>query len=189
MPPAGLIFDFDGTLVDTMPIHWEAWTEVAHHHHFHLAKDRFYALAGIPSRDIIRVINQEQQLTLDPHQVGLAKENAYLARLDQVKPIEAILQIVRAHLSVVPMAVATGGSRRVVHQVMDHLQLRQFFPVIVTNEDVQHQKPAPDLFLEAARRLGVRPERCRAYEDADLGLQAIRAAGMEAVDVRALCAA
>jgi HAD superfamily hydrolase (TIGR01509 family) len=69
---------------------------------------------------------------------------------------------------------------------MDHLQLREFFPVIVTNEDVPRQKPAPDLFLEAARRLGVRPDRCRAYEDAELGLQAIRAAGMEAVDVRKL---
>jgi HAD superfamily hydrolase (TIGR01509 family) len=87
------------------------------------------------------------------------------------------------------MAVASGGSRRVINQVLEHLGIRDLFGAVVTNEDVIHQKPAPDIFLEAARRIGVPPQFCRAYEDTDLGMQAIRAAGMDAVDVREiLCA-
>ena len=81
-------------------------------------------------------------------------------------------------------SLATGGLRQTIHQVLDHLGIRQLFDTIVTSEDVSRQKPAPDIFLEAARRLGVPPEFCRAYEDTDLGLKAIRAAGMQAVDVR-----
>ena len=86
------------------------------------------------------------------------------------------------------MAVASGGTRRSHRQVLDHLGIRHLFQAVVTSEDVMRQKPAPDIFLEAARRIGVPPRFCRAYEDTDLGLQAIRAAGMEAVDVRELLA-
>jgi HAD superfamily hydrolase (TIGR01509 family) len=82
------------------------------------------------------------------------------------------------------MAVASGGSQKIICMVLDHLKIRHLFDAVVTNEMVQHQKPAPDIFLEAAKRIGVEPKFCRAYEDTELGLQAIRAAGMEAVDVR-----
>ena len=82
--------------------------------------------------------------------------------------------------------MASGGNRQVIEQVLEHLGIRHLFQAIVTNEDVVRQKPAPDIFLEAARRIGVPPQFCRAYEDTDLGMQAIRAAGMEAVDVREL---
>jgi HAD superfamily hydrolase (TIGR01509 family) len=84
------------------------------------------------------------------------------------------------------MAVASGGTRHVIEQVLERLSIRHLFNVIVTSEDVVNQKPAPDIFLEAARRIGVAPQYCRAYEDTDLGMQAIRAAGMDAVDVREL---
>jgi HAD superfamily hydrolase (TIGR01509 family) len=86
------------------------------------------------------------------------------------------------------MAVASGGTKRSTGTVLDHLGIRHLFQEVVTSEDVVHQKPAPDIFLEAARRLGVPPQFCRAYEDTDLGMRAIRAAGMEAVDVRKLLA-
>jgi HAD superfamily hydrolase (TIGR01509 family) len=84
------------------------------------------------------------------------------------------------------MAVASGGMRHIIEQVLERLRIRHYFDALVTSEDVRQQKPAPDIFLEAARRIGVAPENCRAYEDTDLGLQAIRAAGMEAIDVRQL---
>jgi HAD superfamily hydrolase (TIGR01509 family) len=84
------------------------------------------------------------------------------------------------------MAVASGGSQKIICQVLEQLKIRHFFDAVVTNEMVKNQKPAPDIFLEAARRIGVPPQFCRAYEDTDLGLQAIRAAGMDAVDVREL---
>jgi HAD superfamily hydrolase (TIGR01509 family) len=86
------------------------------------------------------------------------------------------------------MAVASGGSQPIIVQVLEHLKIRCLFNSVVTSEMVKNQKPAPDIFLEAAKRIGVEPKFCRAYEDTELGLQAIRAAGMEAVDVRELLA-
>jgi len=186
MCPEALIFDCDGTLVDTMPLHFRAWQSVAARHGLRFPENRFYALGGVPSRDIARILAAEQGVTLDPLAVAREKEAAYLACLDEVAPIPEIVAIAREHHGKIPMAVATGGSHRVVEQVLARLGLRSLFAAVVTSEDVTRQKPAPDIFLEAARRLGVPPQRCRAYEDTDLGLQAIRAAGMEAVDVREL---
>lgn len=180
----GLIFDCDGTLADTMPLHWESWREVSARHGFEFEERRFYALAGVPSRDIVRAINAEQGLSLDPLAIARDKEETYLAKLEHIGPIEVVVAIARANQGRRRLAVASGGSRRVIERVLDHLGIRSLFQAVVTNEDVKRQKPAPDIFLEAARRLDTPPELCRAYEDAELGLAAIRAAGMEAVDVR-----
>jgi beta-phosphoglucomutase-like phosphatase (HAD superfamily) len=106
--------------------------------------------------------------------------------LEHIGPIELVVNLAHRHHGRLPMAVASGGTRRVIEQVLVHLGIRDWFQAVVTSEDVAAQKPAPDIFLEAARRIGVPPAFCRAYEDADLGVQAIRAAGMEAVDVRPL---
>jgi beta-phosphoglucomutase family hydrolase len=186
MTPQGLIFDCDGTLVDTMPLHWRAWQRIARRYNFVFREDRFYALGGVPSRDIARTLGREQGITLDAVAIAEEKATEYLALADQIQPIEPIVRIAREHYGRIPMAVATGGSRRVTEHVLGSLDLRRLFNAIVTNEDIVNQKPAPDIFLEAARRLGVPPQFCRAYEDTDLGMQAIRAAGMEAVDVREL---
>jgi len=184
--PRGLIFDFDGTLVDTMPIHWRAWQAVRARHGFHFTEDRFYALGGVPSRDILKMIKHEQGHGYDPLAVAKEKEVEYLALIDHVAPIRNIVRIAQAHYGRLPMGVASGGTRRVVERVLAHLRIRHLFVAVVTSDDVTNQKPAPDIFLEAARRIAVPPQRCRAYEDTDLGLRAIRAARMEAVDVRDL---
>lgn len=186
VPPhiRGLIFDCDGTLADTMPLHWRAWQAMAARHRFHITEERFYALAGIPSRDILRDLGREQRLDFDPLLVAREKEQEYLTLLEHVAPIEHIVAIARAQHRQRPLAVASGGTRHIIERVLVHLGIRSLFDTVVTSEDVRLQKPAPDIFLEAARRLGVPPGACLAYEDADLGLQAIRAAGMLAVDVR-----
>jgi beta-phosphoglucomutase-like phosphatase (HAD superfamily) len=184
--PLGLIFDCDGTLADTMPLHWEAWSAVARRHGLDFSEDRFYALAGVPSRHILNTLSREQGVTLDPLAVSREKEEAYLVNLSHVGPIHAVCEIARAHRGKIPLAVASGGTKPVVLQVLEHLKIRDWFQAVVTSEDVEQQKPAPDIFLEAARRIGVAPEFCRAYEDSDLGMQSIRAAGMDAVDVREL---
>jgi beta-phosphoglucomutase family hydrolase len=184
MQPKGLIFDCDGTLVDTMPLHWRAWQKISARHKLHFPEDRFYALGGVPSRDIAKILAQEQGIALDNLAVAKEKEVEYLALIEQIEPIHSIVAIAREHHGKIPMAVATGGSRKVIEQVLTRLGIRHLFDALVTNEDVANQKPAPDIFLEAARRIGVEPKFCRAYEDTDLGMQAIRAAGMEAVDVR-----
>jgi len=185
----GLIFDCDGTLADTMPLHWRAWQAVLQRHRFRFTEERFYSLGGIPSRDILSRLSSEQGIPLDSLAVSREKESEYLPLIAQVEPVNAVVGIAREHHGKRPLAVASGGLRRTIEQVLNHLGIRHLFQAVVTSEDVQRQKPAPDIFLEAARRIGVPPRFCRAYEDTDLGLEAIRAAGMEAVDVRRLLAA
>jgi len=182
----GLIFDCDGTLADTMPLHWKAWQLVTRKYELHFPEDRFYAMGGVPSRDILRMLSEEQSKALDPMAASNEKESAYLETLHLVGPIHAVVEIAKANHGKVPMAVASGGTRPVIEKVLIHLGIRDLFKDVVTSEDVTNQKPAPDIFLEAARRIGVQPAHCRAFEDTDLGMQAIRAAGMDAVDVRTL---
>ena len=182
--PAGIIFDCDGTLADTMPLHWRAWQIVTQKYKLHFPEDRFYALGGVPSRHILKMLGEEQGILLDHFAVSKEKENAYLPLIAQVEPINAVVGVARDHFGKIPLAVASGGTRQVIEEVLNHLGIRHLFNAIVTSEDVEHQKPAPDIFLEAARRIGVPAALCRAYEDTDLGMQAIRAAGMEAIDVR-----
>jgi beta-phosphoglucomutase-like phosphatase (HAD superfamily) len=186
MQIGALIFDCDGTLADTMPLHWLAWQTITTRHNVIFPEDRFYALGGVPSRHILQMLRDEQRLSIDPIAVSREKEEEYLKLMAQVGPIHEVVEIAREHAGKLPMAVASGGTRPVIEKVLRHLGIRELFAAVVTSEDVVHQKPAPDIFLEAARRLGVPPANCRAYEDTDLGLTAIRSAGMDAVDVRAL---
>jgi beta-phosphoglucomutase family hydrolase len=184
----GIVFDCDGTLADTMPLHWKAWNAVAGKHGLHFPEERFYALGGVPSRDIFRMLCQEQGKDLDCLALSAEKEAAYMPFLPEVKAIEVVVAVAEANHGKLPMAVASGGMKHIIEQVLEHLKIRHYFDAVVTSEDVKNQKPAPDIFLEAARRIGVPAEFCRGYEDTDLGMQAIRSAGMEAVDVRHLLA-
>jgi len=169
-----------------MPLHWRAWQVIATRHRFRFPQSRFYELGGVPSRDILKLLSTEQGIGLDPLAVAREKEAEYLPLIAQVEPINTVVGIARENHGRIPLAVASGGTRRVITQVLEHLDILPLFEAIVTSEDVVNQKPAPDIFLEAARRIGVPPHLCRAYEDTNLGMRAIRAAGMEAVDVREL---
>jgi beta-phosphoglucomutase family hydrolase len=182
----GLIFDCDGTLADTMPLHWRAWQMITSRHGLAFPEDRFYAMGGVPTRDILKMLAAEQGRSLDHITVAREKENAYLPLMGEVEPVHAVVEIARENFGKLPMAVASGGTQAIITQVLERLNIHHLFNAVVTSEMVKHQKPAPDIFLEAARRIGVEPRFCRAYEDTELGLQAIRAAGMEAVDVRNL---
>ncbi|HWN97575.1 MAG TPA: HAD family phosphatase [Methylomirabilota bacterium] len=182
----GLIFDCDGTLADTMPLHWRAWSTVTAKHKLHFPEERFYAMGGVPSRDILKLLRVEQGLNIDPLAVAKEKEEEYIRIMHEVTLIDEVVAIAREHHGKIPMAVASGGNQTIICRVLEQLGIRQFFNAVVTSEMVVNQKPAPDIFLEAARRLGVDPRFCRAYEDTDIGMIAIRSAGMEAVDVRTM---
>ena len=186
--PKGIVFDCDGTLADTMPLHWRAWQTITVRYKLHFPEDRFYSLGGVPSRDILKMLAEDQGVTLDHIKAAHEKETAYLPLMSQVEPIHAVVEVARENFGKIPLAVASGGTRQIIEQVLEHLKIRHYFNAVVTSECVVNQKPAPDIFLEAARRIGVEPKFCRGYEDTDLGMQAIRAAGMEAVDVRHLLA-
>jgi beta-phosphoglucomutase family hydrolase len=182
----GLVFDCDGTLADTMPLHWHAWQIVTQRHGLFFPEDRFYSFGGVPPRDILKQLAQEQGRSLDHIAVAHEKEEMYLPLISRAEPVHAVVEIAKSNYGKIPMAVASGGTQQIICKVLEHLKIRYLFDAVVTNEMVKNQKPAPDIFLEAAKRIGVEPKFCRAYEDTELGLTAIRAAGMEAVDVRDL---
>src|SRR2546430_3844131 len=144
----GIIFDCDGTLADTMPLHWRAWQVIMARHRLKFQEERFYALGGVPSRDILKMLSREQGITLDHLAVATEKEVEYLPLIAQVEPINTVVGIARENHGKIPLAVASGGTLRVIEQVLTHLGIRQLFEVIVTSEDVVNQKPAPDIFLE-----------------------------------------
>ena len=184
MKPRGLIFDCDGTLVDSMPLHWRAWDTVCQRHGIEFSEERHYAMGGIPSRKILAMLKEEQGLDFDPLEVSREKEGAYLPLMPEVGLIEPVVAIAREHRGRIPMAVATGGRTQFIRPLLERLEIADWFSALVTSDDVANPKPAPDTFLKAAALLGVPAEECRAFEDTDLGMDSIRAAGMEAVDVR-----
>jgi beta-phosphoglucomutase-like phosphatase (HAD superfamily) len=182
----GIIFDCDGTLADTMPLHWRAWQTTTRKHRLYFPEERFYFLGGVPARDIVRMLCEEQGRELDALAIAQEKETCYLGMLQEVEPIHTVVSIARDYFGKIPLAVASGGTREIIPMVLRHLGISDLFNAVVTSDDVACQKPAPDIYLEAARRIGVPPHLCRAYEDTETGLKAVRAAGMEAVDVRDL---
>ena len=184
MEPEGLIFDCDGTLVDTMPIHFKAWNITTKKYGLIFPEDRFYALGGVSPFEVLRILSSEQGIKIDFEGVTREKESLYMQLISETKEIPEVMEIVRANYGKKPMAVASGGTSETVVGILNHCSIQQYFDIIVTSEDVENPKPAPDTFLEAARRMNVAPEKCQAYEDADMGIKAIIAAGMEAIDIR-----
>ncbi|MBO56408.1 MAG: HAD family hydrolase [Verrucomicrobiales bacterium] len=184
MQPEGLIFDCDGTIVDTMPIHYAAWCSTTAKHGLVFPEERFYALGGVSPFEVLRMLSEEQGVEIDSNAVTYQKEAKYMELIGNAKEIPEVMQIVRDNHGKLPMAVASGGTHETVEGILQQCGIRHYFDAIVTSQDVDNPKPAPDTFLEAARRINVAPEKCRAYEDADMGMKAILAAGMEAVDVR-----
>lgn len=179
-----IIFDCDGTLADTMPVHYEAWRDALNRYHLELSEDRFYALGGWPTRAIIDLLAKETGRQLNVDEIADYKEAVFQERLDSVRPIEPVVNVVREYQGKLPLAVATGAVRPILMRILHHIGLAEAFQASVCSEDVPRHKPHPDVFLEAARRIAVDPRYCRVYEDTDPGVEAARRAGMHYVDVR-----
>jgi HAD superfamily hydrolase (TIGR01509 family) len=183
---SALIFDCDGTLADTMPAHYRAWVEILRPHGIAFPEDRFYAMGGMPTDKIVEKIFSEVGKIPDVPLLTRQKEQAFLEKLDKIRPVERVVEIARRNRGTSPMAVASGGHRAMVELTLRQVGILDWFPVVVAAEDTARHKPDPDVFLEAARRLGVAPADCTVYEDTDIGIEAARRAGMHWVDVRRL---
>lgn len=182
----GLIFDCDGTLVDSMPPHYEAWKSVSQKYSLNFTEQEFYDWGGWPTIKVARHLIERAGLSLDPHAIGEEKEQGFVDRLETVVPIPEVVSVVKQWHGKVPMAVATGGTEEICHPMLKTHGLFDYFETIVTVEQVEHPKLAPDTYLEAAKRIGIAPEQCCAYEDTDPGVESARSAGMTVVDVRTL---
>jgi beta-phosphoglucomutase family hydrolase len=182
----GLVFDCDGTIADTMPLHYEAWVAALGEHGVEFPEAMFYEMGGIPTARIVEILNERHGHAMPVLETADYKEELYVKLIPRVRPIEPVVRLMERYAGRLPMAVATGGQRAICTKTLGALDLLKYFEHshIVTADDVKHGKPAPDIFLEAARRIGVEPGACVAFEDANLGIEAARGAGMRVVDVR-----
>jgi beta-phosphoglucomutase family hydrolase len=182
---SGYIFDLDGTLVDTMPLHYRAWNEAMRAVGLsgEIDEELFYSLGGVPTREVATLIAQHYGLKIDPQAVFHHKESLFLALQKDAKLIEPVVEIARRMALTRPVSIASGGPRDIVHRMLQITGLAPLFKVVVTPEDVEHGKPAPDMFLLAAQKMGVPAEKCLVFEDAEPGMRAAEAAGMKWVRV------
>ena len=176
---AGYIFDCDGTLADSMPVHYTAWAHTVQKYGGQFPEDLFYTLGGWPSRKIVVHLNELFGTSLDPDTVPEEKEQFYVEHISTIQPIPEVAAFAREVATFAKVSVASGGVLPVVTETLKAIGLKALFPVIVTSEQVKHGKPAPDMFLEAARRIGVTPGDCLVLEDSPAGFEAATAAGMD----------
>lgn len=180
----GLIFDLDGTLADSMPIHFMAWKTTAAENGFEYTEKQFFDTAGMPTYKIVSIINREMGLDLDPQKFSHRKEEIFLENISKVKLIRPVGEIVKEYHKRLPLSIGTGGKKEIARLTLKILGFDQFFDIIVSAEDVENHKPHPDTFLKCAGLMGVAPEFCQVFEDGEMGLLAAKSAGMIATDVR-----
>jgi len=179
-----LIFDCDGTLTDTMGMHYSAWRRSLLLRGVELTEDDFYSQSGTPSSRVIPEVASRAGVEIDFPSALADKERLFLDELHALSSVEAVVAIAAMFRGRLPMAVASGGTRRLVEQQLKQAQIDSWFDAVVTCEDTERHKPDPDVFLEAARRLGVEANRCCVFEDGEPGIVAANRAGMLCVDVR-----
>ncbi|MGB6193231.1 MAG: HAD family phosphatase [Terracidiphilus sp.] len=186
-PPAGIfrayLFDCDGTIVDSMPLHYNAWRSALAEWDCAFDETLFYSWGGRPVREIISALNSQNGLDMPVDAVAARKESLYLAQLPELKAIPAVVEHIDAQYGRIPLAVVSGSRRDSVVGSLSKLKLLDKFQTLVCAEDYKNGKPAPDAFLLAAERLGVSPKECLVFEDTDLGIEAATAAGMASVRV------
>jgi beta-phosphoglucomutase family hydrolase len=173
-----LIFDLDGTIADTMPVHFLAYKHILSEYGIDITPDVFISLAGIPAIHTIRILNDRYGTRMDPEKVGHLKEKEYELIMHKMKPVQPVVDLIRKYHGKMPMAVGTGGYKRLAWKTLEILNLESYFEVLVSSEDVEHPKPHPETFLKCAQQLGASPAHCQVFEDGEPGIQAAKAAGM-----------
>lgn len=185
LPFSAIIFDCDGTLVDTVPAHLAALQGALELRGLHMEAKWYHDRHSFAAYELLMEFEREglgiipdKSAVLDDHQ-RLFSEHLHL-----VEEIQLVTETARQWSGKVPLGVASNGHRPNVVATLNVMGITGLFNHIVTREDVENGKPAPDLYLEAARRLGVEPEKCVVLEDADAGVQAAESAGAKVLDIR-----
>lgn len=185
--PEGLfkayLFDCDGTIADSMPLHYKAWKKALGEWNCEFEEELFYAWGGMPVAEIISTLNEKHELSMPVESVARRKEALYFELLPQLKAVPDVLEQIEAGYGKIPFAVVSGSTRESVTASLIALKLLDRFDTMVCAGDYTKSKPEPEAFLLAAARLGVQAEFCLVFEDTDMGIQAATAAGMASVKV------
>ncbi len=177
------LFDCDGTLADSMPLHFRAWQTTLEPWGCPFPEEQFYAWGGVPTAQIFQRLNVQHQLRMPVEELVHVREAHFMALLPELKPVAEVLAHFEAVEGKLPIGVVSGGSRATVIDTLERIGLAGRYQTLVAAEDCRQGKPHPEPFLTAAQRLGVAPEHCLAFEDAELGIQSAEAAGMRWVRV------
>ncbi|MBW4594511.1 MAG: HAD family phosphatase [Brasilonema angustatum HA4187-MV1] len=185
-PYKALIFDCDGTLADTLPVHFQTWSASLQAVGANISRDWYYKYCGTSAEEMLQILKDLFGYQFHSESVIAHRQRQYESLINTVKEVQAVAEIVRDYYGKIPMAVASGGERVVLEATLNNIKLRDFFDIVVSIDDVEKGKPEPDIFLLASERLGVAPQDCIVYEDSDGGLEAAHRAGMRSIDVRVL---
>jgi HAD superfamily hydrolase (TIGR01509 family) len=177
------LFDCDGTIADSMPLHYRAWKQALGEWNCRFDEELFYAWGGKPPVEIIATLNRMHGLTMPVAQAAERKESLYYALLNELTPVAEVLEHIEAMQGKVPFAVVSGSTRESILKTLTAVGLLERFDILVGSEDYARSKPAPDAFLVAAERLDVPARDCLVFEDTTLGIEAATAAGMASVRV------
>ncbi|SNT32943.1 haloacid dehalogenase superfamily, subfamily IA, variant 3 with third motif having DD or ED/beta-phosphoglucomutase family hydrolase [Granulicella rosea] len=177
------LFDCDGTITDSMPLHFVAWNKVFAEYACHFPETTFYAWGGMPVADIIERLNAEQGLKMPVAEIMKVKEEIFRELLSELQAVPEVLEHILAAHGKIPFAVVSGSPRESVVRSLEKLGILDRFETLVCAGDYKNGKPDPEPFLIAAERLGIAPADCLVFEDAELGIQAATAAGMASVKV------
>jgi HAD superfamily hydrolase (TIGR01509 family) len=180
---AAYLFDCDGTIADSMPLHYVAWKKALSEWNCEFDEEIFYAWGGMPVAEIISTLNEKHGLNMPVEAVSRRKEGFYFELLPQLKPVPEVLEHINAEHGRLPFAVVSGSTRESVVASLTALNLLDRFDTLVCAGDYEKSKPDPEAFLLAATRLGVAPEACLVFEDTEMGVQAATTAGMAAVRI------
>jgi beta-phosphoglucomutase-like phosphatase (HAD superfamily) len=173
-----LIFDLDGTLADTMPVHFMAYKNILINYGIVFTPELFATLAGVPAVETIRKLNEMFGTNMDPEKTGFQKEGEYEKIMHKMEPVTPVVELVKRYYGKLPMSVGTGGCKRLAWKTLEILELDKYFDILVSTEDVTMPKPDPETFLNCAEKMGVEPSVCQVFEDGEPGIKAAVAAGM-----------
>jgi HAD superfamily hydrolase (TIGR01509 family) len=185
--PEGLfrayLFDCDGTIADSMPLHYLAWRKSLAEWNCEFSEELFYAWGGRPTAEIISTLNQQHGLRMPVERVARRKEEFYFELLPELKAVPEVLEHIEAQHGRIPFAVVSGSARDSVTASLEALKLLDRFDALVCAGEYERSKPDAEAFLLAAAKLGVAPMNCLVFEDTEMGIQAATAAGMASVKV------